>query len=122
MGSPGEGIGSREGAGRVTVVHGGAKGYRTSGNKAYDQNTTHIPGTAEAGDGFGADVSLIDHDGDGHLDLTVGAPGENDGTGAVTTLKGSGTSFTTKGAKTFGLGTLGYPTPAEASFGAALGR
>ena len=52
---------------------------------------------------------------------TVGAPGENDGTGAVTTLRGSGTSFTTKGSKTFGLATLGYPERDGASFGSALG-
>ncbi|HEY0215014.1 MAG TPA: FG-GAP and VCBS repeat-containing protein [Cellulomonas sp.] len=121
VGSPGEAVGRREGAGRVTVVHGGTKGYRTSGNKTYDQNTKRVPGTAEARDGFGGAVTLLDHDADGHLDLTVGAPGENDGAGAVTTLEGSGSSFTTKGSKTFGLHTLDYPTPDGALFGLALG-
>ena len=51
-----------------------------------------------------------------------GTPGENDGAGGITTLDGSGKSFTTKGSKTFGLGTLGYPTLDGAAFGAVLGR
>ena len=121
VGSPGEAIGRRDDAGRVTVVYGGKKGYRTSGNKIYDQNTARVPGTAESGDGFGGAVTLLDHDADGHLDLTVGAPGENDGEGAITTLDGSGKGFTTKGSRTFGLHTLAYPTPDDALFGLALG-
>ncbi|MGI3785662.1 MAG: FG-GAP and VCBS repeat-containing protein [Janthinobacterium lividum] len=119
VGSPGEGVGSRDGAGRVTVVYGGQVGYRTSGNKAYDQNTRGVPGTAESNDGFGAALALSDHDRDGHLDLTVGAPGEN-GSGAVTTLTGSGHSFTTEGARTFGLKTLGYSDRKDAGFGDAV--
>jgi hypothetical protein len=122
VGSDAEAIGSRRHAGRVTVVYGGKKGYRTSGNKVYDQNTKGVPGTAESGDGFGTAVALLDHDADGHLDLTVGTPGENDGVGGITTLDGSGKSFTTKGAKTFGLGALAYPEPGVAAFGEALPR
>ncbi len=122
VGAPGEAVGSRKEAGRVTVVYGGKSGYRTSGNKLYDQNTKSVPGTAEAGDGFGAAVALLDHDADGHLDLTVGAPGENDDTGAITTLDGSGKSFTAKDSKTFGLGSVGYPTPAGGGFGGSLAR
>ena len=121
VGSPGETIDRRNEAGRVTVVRGGKKGYRTSGNKAFDQNTKGIPGKAETEDSFGAAVALLDHDDDGRLDLTVGAPGEDEG-GAITTLRGSGTSFTTKGAKTVGLESLGYPTPYGAILGAVLGR
>ena len=122
VGSDAEAIGSRKHAGRVTVVYGGKKGYRTSGNKVYDQSTKGVPGTAESGDGFGTAVSLRDHDVDGHLDLTVGTPGENDGVGGITTLDGSGKSFTTKGAKTFGLGALAYPEPGVAAFGESLSR
>ena len=119
VGAPGEAIGSRHDAGRVTLVYGGADGYRTSGNKTYDQNTKAIPSMAEKNDGFGAALTLADHDRDGHLDLSVGAPGE-DGSGAVTTLTGSGTNFTTRGARTFGLKTLGYAHRNNAGFGDVL--
>jgi FG-GAP repeat len=107
--------------GRVTVVRGGTDGYAKSGNYVYDQNTKGVPGTSEHGDRFGAAVTLIDHDADGHLDLSVGAPGENTGDGAVTFLRGSGTRFTTKGSKAFSARSLGYEHPSDGSFGYALG-
>jgi hypothetical protein len=125
-------IGENNYRGQVTVVHGAAAGYRTSGNYFYSQNSPGIPGTAEqstvpapgsslGGDRFASAVSLRDHNRDGRLDLTVGADGENGDSGAITTLRGSGRGFTTTGARTFGLATLGYPRPADALFGFALG-
>ncbi|SDS53214.1 FG-GAP repeat-containing protein [Friedmanniella luteola] len=118
-----------DGEGRVTVVHGAQLGWRTSGNYFYSQNTRGIPGVAEGydadlvlgGDLFGSEVSLRDHNGDGRLDLTVGAPEENS-SGAITTLLGSRRGFTTAGARAFGLATLGYAHRAEAEFGATLGN
>ena len=118
VGAPGE----DKDKGRVTVVYGGAKGYRTSGGKIYDQNTKGIPGKAEKKDRFGGTLTLIDHDRDGHLDLAVGASGENGGDGAVTTVRGSGTSFSTKRARTFTLADLGFADSDGALFGATLGR
>jgi hypothetical protein len=108
--------------GRVTVVHGASSGWRRSGNFAYDQNTAGIPGGREDGDAFGWSVTLLDHNRDGRLDLTVGAPFENTSSGAISTLRGSGRGFTTSGSRTFGLATLGYPHPANALFSFALGR
>jgi hypothetical protein len=119
VGAPGE----DDGRGRVTVVYGGATGYRTTGARVYDQTSESAPVQAAPGDRFGSSVApLFDHDRDGHPDLAVGAPGEGAGSGAITLLRGSGTSFTTKGSRTFGLGTLGYPTRADAAFGGVLGR
>jgi hypothetical protein len=115
-------IGENFSEGRVTVVHGAATGWRTSGNYFHSQSTPGIPGLAESFDHFGGDVSLRDHNRDGRLDLTVSANGENGAAGAITTLRGSGRGFTTTGARTFGLATLGHPHPAEALFGATLGR
>ena len=121
IGAPTEDDGHKEDAGRVTVVHGARSGYRTKGNRGYDQGTKGIPGKVEAHDVFGWGVTLVDHDADGHLDLAVGAPA--DGDGAVTTLRGSGRSFTTKGARTFGLDTLGIPTAGSApGFGSSFGQ
>jgi hypothetical protein len=108
--------------GRVTIVHGAANGWRTSGNYVYDQNTPGIPGGSEVLDFFGAAVTLLDHNGDRRLDLTIGARGENSNAGAITTLRGSGTGFTTRGSRTFGLATLGYRHPAGARLGSELGR
>jgi hypothetical protein len=114
--------GEDEDSGRVTVVHGAANGWRPSGNVAYDQDTVGIPGLRETGDGFGGSVTLLDHDRDGRLDLTAGAPGENSSSGAVTTLPGSGSGLTTSGSRTFGLAALGYARRGDARFSASLGR
>jgi hypothetical protein len=114
--------GEDAGGGRVTVVHGAPSGWRPSGNYAYDQNTAGIPGAREDRDGFGWSVALLDHNRDGRLDLTVGAPFENNDSGAITTLRGSGRRFTTSGSRTFGLATLGYAHPADALFSFSLGR
>ncbi|GAA3561545.1 FG-GAP-like repeat-containing protein [Microlunatus spumicola] len=116
VGAPGE----NRGSGRVTVVHGAKGGWRTRGNRTYDQSTRGIPGRAEPLDAFGSSLTLLDHDGDGRLDLAVGAPREN-GSGAVTTLRGAGSGFTTKGSRTFGLTTLGIGPVEGAAFGDALG-
>lgn len=118
VGAPGEDADR----GRVTVVYGGAEGYRTSGGMIYDQDTKGVPGKAEKRDRFGLSLSLLDHDADGHLDLTVGAPNEDGGDGAVTTVRGSGSAFTTKGARTFTLADLGGKGTDGARFGATLGR
>jgi hypothetical protein len=108
-------------SGRVTVVRGGTDGYAKSGNYIYDQSTKGVPGTSEDDDEFGAAVTLIDHDDDGRLDLSVGAPGENTNDGAVTFLRGSGSKFTTTGSKGFSADSLGYANPGNGYFGDALG-
>ena len=107
--------------GRVFVVRGGPSGLATTGNVTYDQDTPGVPGSAEPGDSFGRAVTLSDRDGDGRPDLVVGAPGE-DGTGRVTTLRGTGSGFTTTGSGTFGLSDLGVQGGAGADFGSVLGR
>ncbi len=108
--------------GRATVIHGARSGYRTGGNYSYTQNTKGIPGKAERRDLFGGSLTLLDHNRDGRLDLTVGAPGENKKSGVVTTLPGSGKQFSTSRSRTFGLSRLAYRHPGEAQFGASLGR
>lgn len=107
---------------RGRVIHGARTGWRTTGNYTITQNTKGIPGTTERGDWFGASVTLLDHNRDGRLDLTVGAPGENKDSGMITTLPGSGTKFATTKSRTFGLSKLGYRYPTKAQFGTALGR
>jgi hypothetical protein len=66
-------------------------------------------------------VTLLDHNRDGRLDITVGAPGENKDSGMITLLPGSGKKFSTSRSRTFGLSKLGYRHPAKAEFGTSLG-
>ncbi|MCL8013395.1 FG-GAP-like repeat-containing protein [Streptomyces sp. AS02] len=100
-GTPGAG----SAAGSTTVLPGSAVGPTAAGRLTITQDTGSVPGGAEAGDRFGASTASGDLDGDGRLDLVVGAPGENDTSGnadrgSVTVLTGasgltSGASFTT---------------------------
>ena len=114
--------GYKQERGRVTVIHGARSGWRTTGNYTLSQSTKGIPGKAERGDWFGGSVSLLDHNRDGRLDLTIGAPGENKDSGMITTLPGSGKKFSTSKSRTFGLSKLRYRHPTKAEFGTSLGR
>jgi hypothetical protein len=67
-------------------------------------------------------VTLLDHNRDRRLDLTIGAPGENKASGMITTLPGSGKKFSTGKSRTFGLSKLGYRYPSKAEFGTSIGR
>ncbi|MEU5364046.1 FG-GAP repeat protein [Streptomyces sp. NPDC005925] len=86
-------------------------------DQVWTQNSAGVPGTAELGDGFGADVSLADIDGDGYVDLAVGVPGEDVGTvadaGGVRVLRGSAAGLTPVGAKSFDQSSAGVPGTAE---------
>ncbi|MGW2102079.1 FG-GAP repeat protein [Streptomyces olivaceoviridis] len=84
----------------------------------WSQNSPGVPGTAEDGDAWGADLSVADVNGDGYADVAVGAPGEDIGTvadaGAVWLLPGSRTGLTGSHAQSFDQNTPGVPGTAEA--------
>ncbi|MGW7369280.1 FG-GAP-like repeat-containing protein, partial [Streptomyces sp. NPDC054841] len=82
-------------AGRVTVLPGTTDGPSTTVRQSIDQNSTGVPGESEDGDQFGTTSAWGDFNGDGHADLVVGTPGEDDesghtDTGSVTVLNGPG--------------------------------
>ncbi|WP_437090472.1 FG-GAP and VCBS repeat-containing protein [Streptomyces sp. enrichment culture] len=107
VGVPHEAVGTRDEAGSVTVLRGTAAGLTGQGAKSFTQNTTSVPGSAEAGDVFGASVRLADTNGDGRAELHAGAPGENSGAGGVWVLPGGATQVTGTGSVSFGAASLG---------------
>jgi hypothetical protein len=92
IGAPGEAIGTMSNAGAVTVLYGGVSGLTTGGARQIGQNTSGVPGSAEANDLFGAAVALTNLTGDGKADLAVGTPGEDGTEGRVYLFAGAGTS------------------------------
>ncbi|WP_240529538.1 FG-GAP-like repeat-containing protein [Streptomyces mangrovisoli] len=116
IGAPGE----NSGTGSVTVLRGTASGLTTKGAASYTQSTAGVPGTSEKGDRFGARVLLADHSGDHRAELTVAAPGENAGDGAVWSLRGASTGPATTGALSFGPSTTGVSTTGTPHYGATL--
>ncbi|MFJ3624289.1 FG-GAP-like repeat-containing protein [Streptomyces iakyrus] len=107
-------------AGAVTVLYGSASGLTTKGATSYTQNTTGVPGASEQGDRFGERVTLTDHTGDRRADLTVSAPGENAGDGAIWSLRATATGPTASGSTSFGPGTTGISTAGAPGYGTAL--
>ncbi|MDH6451516.1 MULTISPECIES: FG-GAP repeat protein [unclassified Streptomyces] len=109
--APGANVAGKEGAGAVVVLYGSSSGLAASRRKTITQNTSGVPGTAEAGDGFGAATATADLNRDGYGDLVVGSPYEDSskGTnaGAVTVLWGSSGGLTS--------GT-DLPSPSQSTF------
>ncbi|MFJ7292839.1 FG-GAP-like repeat-containing protein [Streptomyces collinus] len=112
--------GENASAGAVTVLYGSASGLTTKGATAYTQNTAGVPGASEQGDRFGERVTLTDHTGDRRADLTVSAPGENAGDGAIWSLRATAAGPTASGSTSFGPGTTGISTAGAPAYGTAL--
>ncbi|MEU6544675.1 FG-GAP-like repeat-containing protein [Streptomyces sp. NPDC046859] len=86
-------VGSESCAGAVIVLYGSSSGLSASRKAVLTQNSTGVPGTAEAGDLFGSSLAAADLDRDGYSDLVVGSSGEsvgdNESVGSGTVLWGS---------------------------------
>ncbi|MFF3323562.1 FG-GAP repeat protein [Streptomyces sp. NPDC002889] len=76
-GVPGATVSGATGAGYVTVQYSSSSGLSTTKKSVLNQNTSGVPGGAEAGDGFGRAVASGDLDNDGYDDAIVGIPGED---------------------------------------------
>ncbi|GAA2345408.1 hypothetical protein GCM10010416_78980 [Streptomyces caniferus] len=63
--------------GGAVVLYGSAAGLTPDKSTAYSQDTPGIFGTAEADDGFGSAVHLVDLNKDGKAEAVVGIPSEN---------------------------------------------
>ncbi|WP_433451522.1 VCBS repeat-containing protein [Streptomyces sp. CA-142005] len=97
----GASVNSRSAAGRLVVLYGTKSGVSSAKRSSISQDTTGNPGTAEAGDHFGAESAYADFNGDGYDDVAVGSPGEDVGTdkdgGGLAILWGSAQGITGKG-------------------------
>ena len=115
VGAPGE-DGSR---GRVTVIRGGRGGHATKRNFALVPGVNGLPGKRRGSTAFGHQLALLDHDGNGRLDLSIGVV---DGRWspntrvhpAVTVVPGKKGGFATRRSakfrlSRFGARTLGFP-------------
>lgn len=91
----------------MSLLRGSREGLTATGFQHFDQNTPGIPGAAEASDGWGAQVRLIDTDGDGRAELVAAAPDENTGDGAVWLLPASGKGLLADGSRSYGAAALG---------------
>ncbi|MGW6316418.1 FG-GAP repeat protein [Streptomyces sp. NPDC055099] len=99
VGANGEQLGDLDNAGDVTVFRGSASGVAQSAVVRISQDTTGVPGAAEAGDLFGAQVRIADYDNNGKGDLAVTASFENDRSGGLWTLPGTSSGLTGSGSK-----------------------
>jgi FG-GAP repeat len=122
VGASEEAIGSLARAGTVTVITGSGHGPDgQDGAYAYHQNTQGFPGSAEAGDRFGAALAVDDYNGDGRGDLAIGVPGENSRSGGVWYVPGPQRRYPS-GVRALTPATLGLPSPTSAlAYGAVLG-
>ncbi|MFJ6573749.1 esterase [Streptomyces sp. NPDC091292] len=119
IGAPGEDIGTVADAGAVWILRGGKGGLTATGAKSWDQNSKGVPGAAEKGDKWGAQVRLTDPNRDGRYGLLAAAPGENTDDGVVWVLSAGSGGVTATGSWTYGARSLGAPA-ADALFGAAI--
>ena len=101
VGAPFEDVGSRDGAGAVSMLPGSAAGLTASGGRLF----TQVAGTVEARDLFGFALAAGDFNNNGFGDLAAGAPREGVGSvsqaGAVSVLYGSAAGLTTTGGQLF---------------------
>ncbi|MFI1887000.1 FG-GAP-like repeat-containing protein [Streptomyces jumonjinensis] len=63
-------------AGYVAVLYGSRAQPLPAVKRMHHQDKPGMPGTAEAGDLYGASLASADLDRDGHADLVIGSPGE----------------------------------------------
>ena len=64
-----------DGAGRVTVIRGGGRGYAAAGSSSFDQDSPQVPGRRAVDSEFGSAISILPLSADRRLDLAVAARG-----------------------------------------------
>ena len=126
VGAPSEAIGTVTYAGGITVIYGSTSGLTSAGAQGIDQDSTNVPGIAEAGDHFGWALTSADFNGDGRDDLAIGVEGEAIGSqaaaGAVNVLFGGTSALVLAGSQVWDQDSPGMPEVAQSGdrFGYSL--
>jgi hypothetical protein len=114
-------------AGAITVIYGSSGGLKSTGAKAFNQNSAGVPDTAEAGDQWGLAVAAGNYGKTALADVAVGSPFDDIGAaanaGAINVLFGTSTGLAGTGAQFIHQDTTGVEDAAEANdnFGNGLG-
>ncbi len=105
IGVPLHAIGASAAAGVVHVLVGTPSGITSASSQTFHQNVAGIGDSVEALEGFGMGFDVGDVNGDGHVDLAVGVPGENaqgyNDTGAFHVIFGTGSGLSGVGSKVY---------------------
>ncbi|GAA2098236.1 FG-GAP and VCBS repeat-containing protein [Actinomadura alba] len=103
--------------GQVTAYKGSASGVSPDAKTSIHRDTPGVPGTAAAGDAFGASIAAGDVNNDGKSDLAVGIANDEVGTvvdgGRAYVLFGGPTGLGTAGAEDVSQNSEGVPGDAE---------
>ncbi len=98
----------------VTVIKGASVGLSFATAVAWTQNSTGIPGTDEAGDGWGDSLRFGNFKAStGPQALAVGADGENNSQGSVTVIYATTSGLTGTGSVAFSQNSTGVPGTSE---------
>ena len=116
IGAPGEGLVGAAGAGAIAVLYGSSAGPSATGAQFMHQDTSGMPDVAEAGDGFGAALSVTRPRGSAPW-LAVAAADEDIGTvadaGSVVALQATTGALSPVGSRRFVQGAGGLPDLSE---------
>ncbi|MFD3655762.1 FG-GAP repeat protein [Streptomyces sp. NPDC058620] len=100
---------------------GTSTGPTGTGTKGFNQDTAGVAGAAEPNDRFGGAAAFVDGDKDGRAELAVGAPGEDEGAGALWFFPATTAGTTVTGSSAINNATLGT-VAVKAALGASFGR
>ncbi|MEP6922375.1 MAG: FG-GAP repeat protein [bacterium] len=135
VGVPREDVNGEADAGAVNIIYGSnTSGLCATGGcvvipaQVWSQDSSGVPGGAEAGDKFGSALAAGDFNGDGCSDLAIGVPGEEYtwfgfgipslGSGVVNVIYGSNAGLVASGTSSAQCGAyVGVPAPRIFDFG-----
>jgi arylsulfatase A-like enzyme len=133
VGSPGQSVSGKAGAGAVTVLYGqtlqagdSQAGLQSDTAQVWTQDSTDVLGTSGASDAFASALAAGDFNGDGYADLAIGVPNETASSvktaGGVNVLFGGPDGLTSTGNQLWKQGNDGILDTPETGdhFGASL--